>query len=101
MAAAPATWGVALDVPPSGRSRGTPGAENEVMSLPTAEMCPPRLESEVRHSGTTAPSAGSDEVVFSTTIVFVSGAGSPAGAVSAAALNAAPRAAAVSPSRLG
>ncbi len=70
------------------------------MSLPTAEMVPPRLEVAVMQSGSTGPSAGSDDVVFSTTSVFRS-AGTPGGGVSAAALNAAPSAAWVSVSRSG
>ena len=66
------------------------------MSLPTAEIWPPRFDVAVRQIGLTGPLAGSEAVVFSTTSVLVR-FGMPAGRVlSAAAFTAAPRAAFVS-----
>ena len=56
------------------------------MSFPTAEMWPPSFEVAVMQSGLTAPAAGSDAVVFSTTIVLVR-LGVPSGsAIRAAAM---------------
>jgi hypothetical protein len=70
------------------------------MSVPTAEMSPPRLELLVRHTGRIGPLAGSDEVVFSTTTVFVRLV-TPGSGVFAAAMNALPKRASVSLCRFG
>lgn len=71
------------------------------MSLPTAEMWPPRLEVAVRQTGTTGPWLGSEEVMSSTTIVFVRLATPPGRAMRAAAMNWLPSNAFVSFGRFG
>ena len=70
------------------------------MSLPTVEMSPPRFEVAVRQTGRTGPDAGSDEVVSSTTSVFVRFA-TPAIGSFAAATKGLPPTADVSFGRLG